>query len=232
MSPLFENLAWSTVVIFVGVILTAVGSFVSAVIATRTSAKNQSIRARSWVIAGAVVAFGGDCISGWGGVLASREAAKVNHRVLGSISGGDSFAYLKFIFQGKDSYRPLVVVIHQGEYPMYDVKVRIVDQDQWNKIGRTDTSLEALREAETYIEIGNLPPKRVSMPRLRWQMPYRQEVNYLVEISARNGSVTELLRLRRVAGEWRWALRVTRDMEGKIPLVEEIEPEFPGKVTW
>ncbi len=229
-----EQPNWSTVIISVGVVMTAVGSLSSALAAAWPSGYQPPVQRRRTkpIVAGALVAFIGGLVSAWGGVMASSEAAKLNQQVLGSISGGDSFAYLKFIFQGNDPDRPLVVVIHQGRYPLYDVSVRIVDQDKWNKIGRVDSSLEALRQAEAYLQVGNLPPKRVHLPRQRWLMPNRQQVNYLVEISARNGSVTELLRLRRVAGEWRWALRVTRGMEGEILLVEEIEPEFPGQVQW
>jgi len=126
--------------------------------------------------------------------------------------------------------RHLVVVL-DGKYPLYDVSVRIVDLAQFE----ATQAVGALMG--TTLSVGNLSPK---LARLVGQitLPDADQARYNVFIMARNDPVTELLRLRRVNGEWKIAMRVQKDdgETGPVILKEQVDPAYPlnnaGQVDW
>ena len=72
----------------------------------------------------------------------------------------------------------------------------------------------------------------------RIPLPKSDNKDFSLSIGARNGFVTELIKLRKIDGEWKGAYRVTKD-EGKgelTVLFEQVESGFPlngsGQVKW
>ena len=70
-----------------------------------------------------------------------------------------------------------------------------------------------------------------------------ESIRYNIFISARNGMFTELLRLRKVNGVWKSAMKVEKkNYSEKTPnapptlLKEQVDPDFPkdknGQIQW
>jgi hypothetical protein len=167
----------------------------------------------------------------------SDEIAKLNHTIAESITGGDSYCYLQLGNANRNN--ALLAIIHQGNYPMYDVTVRIVDLDEFEQNRGAPNLASALGKV---VPIGNLAPGQASMqgPII---LPNRDILRYNIFISARNGMFTQLLRMLYVNGTWKSAMRVQKDNYSDADpdaqptiLKEEIDPQFPrnrnGQVEW
>ncbi|MHC4277591.1 MAG: hypothetical protein ACYSWY_08925 [Planctomycetota bacterium] len=57
----------------------------------------------------------------------SDEIAQLNTKIASAVTGGDSFCYLDLAIGDGTTNTPALMLVHQGEYPVYDVSVRIVD---------------------------------------------------------------------------------------------------------
>ncbi len=159
----------------------------------------------------------------------SEEITDLKNHIASSITGGTSFAYIVPVFQSANA-SPILTVVHQGEYPLYDLSVRIVDLA---KLGEKAPSLSEMKGSG----IGNLAPNQaaplgnvqINGESLRWNLFF----------SARNGFFTEELRVQRVGSDWKTAIQVTRSnpTSGETKtLFEKIDPGYPrgydGKVEW
>ena len=167
----------------------------------------------------------------------NREIAAKGEEIVASIMGGDSFCYLTFDAPGLGSGTPLLVLVHSGKHPLYEVSIRITDVDRFEEVLKlSGPSFEQLQSADTSIAVGNIFPDLAQVLR-RWPSLDRQSKRYDVFIVARNGLTTELIRLRQVNGVWKQALRVLRDKAGKSEtLFEKVDAEYPrevdGEVGW
>ncbi len=162
----------------------------------------------------------------------SEEIAKLNREIVASVTGGDSFCYLIELLG--DPNRPFRCVNHQGQYPLYDVTIRISDLDKLEAL-KGDLTLEKIAQTETYLKVGNLGPGQGRFMGM-WELADTDQKRYNIFISARNGFFTQLLRFRRVKGRWVRATKVYRESEEEKVLLEKIQPEFPrdesGQVQW
>ena len=153
-----------------------------------------------------------------------------------SISGSASFAYIIPTFFDPTHNTPMLTLVHQGEYPLYDLTVRIFDMDTFErKVQQNNSDFDRLRE-EVQMSVGNIAPNQTSLLKnvqldsdpLRWNLFF----------SARTGYYTELLRVRRVGNEWKTALKVirTRPPSKDQVLLERIDSGYPlgkdGQVEW
>ncbi len=153
-----------------------------------------------------------------------------------SITGSASFAYIIPTFFDSTHDTPMLTLVHQGEYPLYDLTVRILDMDTFEKRARQNNSdSDKLRE-EVQMRVSNIAPNQTSLLKtvqldsdpLRWNLFF----------SARTGFFTELLRVRRVGNEWKTALKVirTRPPRKDQVLLERIDSGYPlgkdGQVEW
>lgn len=165
----------------------------------------------------------------------SDEIAELNRKIAATITGGDSYCYLAFTLGQGPANSPLLLVSHRGEYPLYDVSIRIVDLKKFDRKSG-DWTLEKAAGTETYLKVGNLSP---GQDRIwgKWQLPETDQQDYNVFLSARNGFVTQFIRLRRVNGRWKIATKVFRDFGKQQKVIfEDIGAEFPrdekGKEQW
>ena len=166
----------------------------------------------------------------------SGETAEINKQIASSITGGASFAYIVPTFFDPTHNSPMLTLVHRGEYPLYDLTVRILDMATFDKMVRQNNSyFDKLRE-EVQLSISNIAPNQARMLKtvqlgsdpLRWNLFF----------SARNGFFTELLRVRRVGNEWKTALKVIRtpSSSNEQLLFEKIDSGYPlsknGQVEW
>lgn len=168
----------------------------------------------------------------------SDEIADLNRKIAASVTGGDSFCYAAMGSVGvAGENAALLMVVHQGEYPLYDVNLRIVDLPEFRRAVDAG-QLSLAGPGETTVDVGNMSA-RSARPIQVWQLPDGDQASYNVFFNARNGFWSQSLRLKRVGGEWKSATQVSKDIMGdeKPPLLhEQVDPEFPlneqGEVEW
>jgi hypothetical protein len=105
-------------------------------------------------------------------------------------------------------------------------------------------TFEMMQLAETSLNIGNMSPQQSQLLNRSMTFPPNKEsLKFNIFINARNGWFTELLRLHKVDGEWKTALKVTKDNYSDTTpnatptlLLEQVDPGFPrsqdGQVEW
>ena len=151
--------------------------------------------------------------------------------MIGHISGGNSFPWLQ-IGMTNGSNQGVLMAIHQGDHPLYDVTARIVDLQKFEQI-KNNISLATLGYTDTNINIGNMIPSHASMVQ-NWKIESEPKQSYNIFFTARNGSFTQLLRLKKVNGAWVTATKVTN--KNNEILHEQIDENYPkeadGSVTW
>jgi hypothetical protein len=166
----------------------------------------------------------------------SGKTAEINEQIASPITGGGSFAYVVPTFFNPTHNSPMLTLVHRGEYPLYDLTVRIVDMATFDKMVRQNSSYSDRLREEVQSSISNIAPNQARMLKtvqlgsdpLRWNLFF----------SARNGFFTELLRVRRVGNEWKTALKVIRTPAAskEQTLLEKIDSGYPlskdGQVEW
>lgn len=159
--------------------------------------------------------------------LETKTKNMINH-----ISGGDSFPWLQIGMIDHVSDQGMLMAIHNGDHPLYDVSVRIVDLNIFQLISKNLT-LSNLQMCDTNIDIGNLIPGH-SKILSSWKIAHSPMQDYNIFFSARNGRFTQLVRLRKINGQWLVATKVT-DQNDKV-IHEQIDQHFPrnnnGMVVW
>lgn len=163
----------------------------------------------------------------------SDEIVELNKYIVEAITGGNSFAYFDLTFTKEKS--PTPVLIHKGEHPLYELAVRIVNLDKFEK--KTKHSLSDMKKDDVFISLGTLAAHST---RLYDTIEIGTEhLRLNLFFSARNGFFTESLRGQRVGNEWKTAVQVTKSSptsgETKT-LFEKVDPNYPrgkdGKVEW
>ena len=164
------------------------------------------------------------------------EIVEVNKQLASSITGGTSFAYIIPAFFDPTHNAPMLTLVHQGEYPLYDLTVRIIDMATFdNMVRKNDSYSDKLRE-EVQLSVSNIGPNQASL--LKTVQLDRDPLKWNLFFSARNGFFTELLRVRRVGNEWKTALKVIRirSPSKNQVLLEKIDSGYPlskdGQVEW
>lgn len=144
---------------------------------------------------------------------ATMDSLRIHtERTIATITGGESYCKLAF---GPDG----TFVIHIGDFPLYDVTVRIVD------LNKTPRDWQG-----TNVRIGDLIPRHavgLNVP-FAWSPGDTRRANLF--FTARNGSFIQLLRGYKVHDKWVWAEKVVRDgstLEEKVPEdAIEFNPDF------
>jgi hypothetical protein len=172
----------------------------------------------------------------------SDEIAKLNRTIASSITGGESWCYLLpsrphsvpgVKGHAGTAFEPMLV--HEGEFPLYDVDLRVTNGSLAGRIVRTafehrelpyGSSAEGqakLAPSETVLRLGNIAPKTAItlMP-----IAFSEEKTQVFQVSiiARNGAVSETILWERLGSEWKLAFRVMRD---QTVLKEGWDKDYP-----
>lgn len=178
----------------------------------------------------------------------SDEIASLNRTIAGSVTGGDSFCYVTLSLDDAAANNPMAILIPRGDHTVFDVALRIVDVGKLQALAKKGpVTFETMAQAEINLNLGNLVPERFRMLG-RWQLPADSDTqDYNLFFAARSRSFVQSIRLRRVNGRWKQAIKVQvappniYPTKKKIPrppqvLFEKIDPEFPrddkGQVQW
>lgn len=158
------------------------------------------------------------------------QIAELTTRNKDIVIGGNSFCYITIANLAPNSNQGILTVVHQGDYPLYDVSARIVDLQKSSQIKRY--SLPNLQKAETHLRIGNMI-KATALPINSFDLGSSSNRDFNIFFAARNGLFTQLLRLRKIDGKWTTATKVDKD--GKT-VFEKIDNDFPkteqNQVQW
>ncbi len=163
----------------------------------------------------------------------SDEIAELNRRTIDTITGGNSFAYLAVSGLSPETNTGLLVVVHQGDHPLYELHARIVDLEKFDQV-KARLSLETMAVADTNLGIGTLPPGYAStLGPFNLGPDDRRRFN--IFFTARNGGFTQALRFVRKDGRWIYATRVNRGRSGEL-LFEKADEDYPrnanGEIEW
>lgn len=168
------------------------------------------------------------------------KISKLSRTALATITGGDSYVYVipRIILYNRNIMSFLVV--SSGNYPLYDVSIRITDSDLSTNLikpflppdGKSGIISDpvgmdnAIKSSETNYYFGN------KIPGYGTTLPFTFDLNYnnlkkrefVVIIYARNGSFYQKLIARKVNGNWIFAFRITKDHE---EIHRSIAPNYP-----
>jgi hypothetical protein len=169
-------------------------------------------------------------------VIKSDEIAALNRAISGSITGGDSFCYVALSNLDSVTNTGILTVIQEGNYPLYDLSIRMADVEKFLQLQKVLPIGQVRLQVETHLNVGNVSLSHAYNLRI-WKLPNLDQQSYNIFIMARNGSFTQLLRFRRVNGEWISATKVMRrNGKDSVVLLEEIDKSFPrdatGQVDW
>src|SRR5690606_32670666 len=167
----------------------------------------------------------------------SRELAQTAIELKNNITGGNSFCYLILAYDANDINKLLLFVIHEGNYTLKDVSMRIDDLGKRTNIIDGDISnISKLTEIESIysMEIGNLGRNssyQINSFRLG---KIQNEIRWAITFFADNGTFHQNIRHIDIRDSLKAATQVT-DANGKL-LYENIFPGFPrdpsGKILW
>lgn len=155
----------------------------------------------------------------------NQEIASLNKQISEFITGGTSFCYVVIPATNTDNnkvpYKAPMVIILEGKLPVYDVYVRINDNDN------SDLSFE--RIVNNRVSVGTVTPgEPIILPYYFNFLPNEVKKNFNMFISTRNGFYIQSIKLLKINGKWESATRVMkRDESGERNIFENKTQDFP-----
>ena len=73
-------------------------------------------------------------VDGWT-TPTSGKTAEITKQIASSMTGSASFAYIIPTFFDPTHNSPMLTLVHRGEYPLYDLTVRILDMATFDNMG-------------------------------------------------------------------------------------------------
>lgn len=159
-----------------------------------------------------------------GGIRELTERLEASAKdLIGHTTGGESYFYVVLNFD--DNGNPMnIVIIHQGDYPLYDVNIRLCDIalfDQIIKSGSGQYHLTDKHLAFTTLLTGQGYFRPIG------GLPFVIENNMIrfnVFSSARNGGLNQQTKFYRASTGWIYAIKI-QNHRGTI--YEKVDPNFP-----
>ncbi|MFW6114543.1 MAG: hypothetical protein ACOC7K_02270 [bacterium] len=164
------------------------------------------------------------------------DLAQNTQQLLANVLGGDSYCYVSVPQIDQEKNIAWLLLVNGGDYPLYDVSIRLVDLDLFEGIMRNSAGMriEDMQKVERNIAFGNITPNTASHL-CQLFLGDRQSSRYNIFFEARNGFFTQLLRLKKVKGLWHSAYKVLT-ISGETVLDERVDEGFPrnndGEVDW
>jgi len=231
---LIGNIGSSALVVMGGAFLSASGGLWAA---WRESAP-ENRKSRKFKIVPVGVVWAGAMICIIGALLGGIEQARFEREMRAEITGGDGYCYVMLAFAGVENELPMLLVHNTSKYPAYDVQIRIYDLEKEKAVKlppSENVPLQVIQQIQSLINVGNIPPGKIAFLG-GWRLTNNTKQGYNIFISARNRSVTQLLRLIRLNGRWVKAIKLYEEFKPEIILFQQVDPQFPrnsrGEVDW
>ncbi len=151
----------------------------------------------------------------------NQEIAEISKRSLDSITGGDSYVVVMPTFTSKDHDTLSLIVTSYGDYPIYDIKIDVVDLDQSRELEnqfsfeekKNNPSLvvSQIMKAHYSFDIGNKTQGQGKFVPVNFKLNYKNltKRGFNIKIFARNGIFNEKLRLKKIDNVWVSAYKVS-----------------------
>lgn len=159
----------------------------------------------------------------------SDEIVDLNKELLNYSTGGDSYPIAQIIDLDNNTNSGLLAVHNSSEeYPLFNLRVRVYDLD--SKVARTKENMFG----DDKIFDSDMIPASSSHLEGNANLGSNHIKNFTIQSSARNGQFVQTLKLRKVEGVWRSAIKITK-IDGQL-LYEEVDEKYPldkqGAVDW
>ncbi|MBA3833178.1 MAG: hypothetical protein H0X34_15050 [Chthoniobacterales bacterium] len=177
----------------------------------------------------------------------NAEIAELNQQIAATLSGGDNYSYVQIAPPVQNSNVCEVYLINRGAYPVYDVSVDIQDVERFLELSRSAPPTSSGIQMGQFLSGAStvFPPRTVG-PRKSIALGLLQFPDsdaktykaYNVDLAARNCTVGQEIRFRRVDGAWKTAVKtwILHDIDKRSETKYEVDPEFPrdanGKPQW
>jgi hypothetical protein len=242
----------TTIALVLGGILTSFFGFLAGI--------SKSEQTPKWIAWGAFIAgfivLGAGFLSGYQDQLTAESSRKkseqiekisqknaelalinseLNKKIANTITGGNSYGYFLITNPSASNIVDLMLTT-EGEYPLYDVEIKIHDiekridnlRDERQKGIASNLSLtefyKLLYKSSKIIKIGNIGPNQ-GYPFGTLRLPNdADKKTYHIEIFARNGRVLQFVQFRRIQGKWKWAEKTI--FNGEV-VGKHIPSDFP-----
>jgi hypothetical protein len=114
----------------------------------------------------------------------SGQIIDLSKQAIGSVTGGDSFAYCEFTFLGRSS--GTLLVVSSDKYPLYDVRARVVDVNKFKQLVANNIPITLGNVSETIISVGDMSSPSTSIERT---IPFTgtDSQDFNIFFSGRNG---------------------------------------------
>jgi hypothetical protein len=162
-----------------------------------------------------------------------REKEDLTHRldeITKQLTGGDSYCYIQFAFPVSSDNLIMVWLKNEGDYPLYDTQVRMVDLHKFHNLEwSVPMPEEEVKKAETLFSFGTIGPHNIA-ELARIETPAELDAYGVnIWIHTRYKEYVQEARFRRFEGRWRLAHRLFEQTDqGQLLLFEEIPKEFLG----
>lgn len=140
-----------------------------------------------------------------------RQMEETAQSVASYSTGGDSFVAISSVKVGDSADGKLIselCYMVEGKYPLYDVKVRVIDVDNptvAEAISRGDPQMENER-----LSLGNMVPGFAYVIPAHFPISEEKPTRLVASWRARNGRWYQRFEIRQVAGQWETATFVKR----------------------
>jgi len=152
----------------------------------------------------------------------SLQLAHSTQSLYGNLTGGDSFCEL--IIKPINATQADLTLVTHGNYPLYELSLRIVDLDLFSKV--EIKTLDDMAKTQAILEIGNI---QANSAKLLGQLNSdfsKDYASFNIFYNARNGFFTQGIRMFKIGNSWKGSTSITSSTLNKI-LFEKTDPTIP-----
>jgi hypothetical protein len=126
----------------------------------------------------------------------------------------------------KSDTKARMFLIAHGEFPQYEIGIRIVDLDLFGK--NNDYSEEGINKSEAVLNIPNMSPKSAQqLGDLSADFSSNRK-GFNIFFSARNGFYIEEIRLFKIDNVWKRSIKIHKEFNNEL-LYEKDDPGIPDE---
>ena len=244
----------TTIALVLGGILTSFFGFLAGILKSEQTPK--------WIAWGSFIAglivIGAGILSGYQDQLTAESAlkktkqiaeisqknAELNKKISASITGGNSYCYFLISISSKSNIADLMLIT-EGEYPLFDVELQIHDIEKRieNFITKPQKGIASnlsqteffklLNKSSKIVKIGNISPHQ-GYPFEPLLLPNdANKKTYQIDIFARNGRIIQFVQFRKIQGKWKKAEKMLlHDGIVKKYIPSDFPRDDDSKIIW
>lgn len=207
---------------YIPIILTFLGGIVAIVVAFWLS-REPPIITKILLVAGLITLVGAT----WGQIDQSRQMEAL---VL-QVTGGDSFVHFEAVPLDENNLRP--VLKHNGKYPISPLRIEVLETGNGDGFGGHAKALHPGSWRIINFSIYGSHMRKT----FHWTFePAGDSAVYAILMESRNGSIVQIIQIRKVRDQWTTASRILTFPDMEKTLFEQVDDNYPrdefGNVEW